>query len=405
MKWFWVISAVLLSVQGWAVAVPAETFTYEDLVALIQAKNLKRVEDVLPALPDDLRSNYTLMYQSRALQRASYNNPRAILFGKDAKFILTFIGDQNAFGFETLETIQFRPHERSFDFRQIVFPTIQNGLKDVKFSQQNKTADGRVSCTSCHGSEPRPNWDHYRVWPGAYGGHDDQLEGEEELKYREFVSTRNTSPFYKYLIQGIKPKDPEDVSFRPNLRLSDLIGSLNSLRAMGILERKLGIWQRLGFAVNSLECKFTDEQKKVFENAGRDVAQDIDLGVLFKQVGLSNSDWGTEIFGDDKDVKRPWDHQSGFGYLAENIAMIIVQNLALEGNETLKNALQTVEVNLRNDHLGSELEFLLKLNESIPYLDDFGKNYEANRSAVCPELTRVFVNEYIAKGPAFGRPL
>jgi hypothetical protein len=396
MKWIFIVFAVVSTC-----AEANQTFTYEDLVSLIQNKNLKSMEEVLPQLPEDLRANYTLMYKSRALQQASYLNPRAILFGRDAKFILTFNGDQSAFGFETLETIQFRPEERSFDFRQIAFPTAQNGLKNVEFSQRNKTADGRVSCTSCHGSDPRPNWDHYSLWQGAYGGDDDELTDERPM-YDEFVRGRSAHPLYKWLIQGPRPNDPylESPNYvglhdRPNLRLSDFVGSLNSLRAMRILEGKLKTWQKLGFAVHALNCEFSDKQKKDFQVAGRDVDHDIDMVVLFKQIGLSNSDWGTEILGDDEDVKTPWDHQSGFGFLAENLAMAVVQNLALGGNSTLQNALDYIEKSLRSSHSGYDLDFLLTLNKNIPYFDFFGENELDKRKAICPELTEVFAKEFL----------
>ena len=39
-------------------------FSYEDLVGLIKGRGFTSIEEVLPALPEDFRSNYTLMYAS-----------------------------------------------------------------------------------------------------------------------------------------------------------------------------------------------------------------------------------------------------------------------------------------------------------------------------------------------------
>src|SRR5688572_936104 len=70
-----------------------ENLTYESVRARIEECSLRRIEEVLAALPDTHLANYTLMHRSRSLHGSSVENPRAILFGKDAKFVLTFNGD------------------------------------------------------------------------------------------------------------------------------------------------------------------------------------------------------------------------------------------------------------------------------------------------------------------------
>lgn len=393
MKWIFIVFAVASTC---AEANP--TFTYEDLVSLIQNKNLKNVEEVIAELPQDLRSNYTLMYQSRSLQQATSLNPRAILFGKEAQFILAFNGEENEIGFQTLECIQFRSTERSFDFRQISFPTAQNGLKEVEFSERNKSSDGKVSCTSCHGDDPRPNWDHYSSWPGAYGGSDDVPEG----MYANFVKVRDAHPIYKWLIQGSEVVAPymgtANIYHRPNLRFSDTMGTLNALRASRILEEKLTYLEQLGFALGGIQCQLAPEQTEILNKAGvtkEKINATLDRGTLFNKLGLRNNELGTQIFNDDSSYVVKWDHQSGYGYLAEYIGMLQVKKLADEGNTILKNSLAFIETNLRKYHQGDELDFFLTLNKNAPYIDTFSDYIKANRNSVCPELTNVFVNEFL----------
>lgn len=143
-----------------------ETTNYEWLVQLIEREKLTSIEQVLPKLPAHYRSEYVFMYRSRSLQGASFENPRVILFGKDASFLLTFNGDPKHEGYNKLEIIQFRDKEKRFEFREIELTPGQ----PARFSGPNPQ-----KCLACHqsnvrvGIDPRPNWEPYSIWPGAYG--------------------------------------------------------------------------------------------------------------------------------------------------------------------------------------------------------------------------------------------
>ena len=171
-------------------------FTYENLTELIASEKIRSVEELLPQLPQDLRSNYALMRATRSLQHADPLHPRAILFGVDASLTCTFSGVRHRAGFDLLECIQFRKKERAFDFRQIVFPMAENGLVEPAFSERNVTVNGEIHCTSCHGRDPKPLWDSYRFWPGAYGESDDDL-GPQRPEYAKYVALRAEDPRYK----------------------------------------------------------------------------------------------------------------------------------------------------------------------------------------------------------------
>src|ERR1700692_2757687 len=125
------ISIFFLASSGYAMG---PQFTYEDLITVIQEKKLNSIEAVLSHLPREMLSNFTLMQDSLSLQKADPLHPRAILFGTDAKLVCSFGGNPQLAGYDSLECYQYRDSSRSFDFREIVFPSAANGLQSPAFS-------------------------------------------------------------------------------------------------------------------------------------------------------------------------------------------------------------------------------------------------------------------------------
>ncbi len=144
-------------------------FDFDALSALISNKNILSIEDLLKELPEEMKSNSVLMHKSLSLHEASYENPRAILFNKDASLLLTFNGSPSQYGFHQLELIAFRPETNRFEFREIKFPTQPNNKLRLSSQVHISKANPPV-CMGCHGGlDPRPNWEPYNQWPGAYG--------------------------------------------------------------------------------------------------------------------------------------------------------------------------------------------------------------------------------------------
>jgi hypothetical protein len=371
-------------------------FTYEDLVSLIQTKGLTSVEAVLPLLPADLRSSYVLVHDSRSVQSASYASPRAILFGMDAHLTCAFAGDPAQPGFDSLECFQFRETSRTFDFRQIRFPTSSNGLTQVAFSASNQSTDGKIQCTSCHGADPRPNWDAYSTWPGAYGADDDEL-GDDSVHYAAFVRTRSSDPRYRWLVQGPDATDPymadhNGIANRPNLRFSDACGRMNAVRATRILGKKVPAWRSLAFAVTALTCNLTDAESAALRQAGIDPSHDLDLDAIWSSLGISTGEWGTQIFRDPSETDaHPWEHQGGFTYLSIDVAMTVAQDQARAGNAALAQGLDAVRAYFATKYTGPELAFYSALNALVPDPDFFGAKYRDNTGAICPALTEALV--------------
>ena len=93
--------------------------TFEKLLEI--AKKQPTIEGTLKALeayPDYL-SNHTYMYDSFSLQRGSFEEPRAIVFGPEAKFVFTFNGKPGVDGGSSLETVQFDEPTKHFLYREI----------------------------------------------------------------------------------------------------------------------------------------------------------------------------------------------------------------------------------------------------------------------------------------------
>jgi hypothetical protein len=75
-------AVVLVLTLGWfgmgspASALDAETLAYENLLALIGEHDVRSIDELLPLLPEDYRSEYTLMHTSLSLQPATFDYPR-----------------------------------------------------------------------------------------------------------------------------------------------------------------------------------------------------------------------------------------------------------------------------------------------------------------------------------------
>lgn len=205
-----------------------EKFSFEDLKGVIEKRNLKTVEDVIASLPSVMRSNHVLVYSSRSLQEASPANPRAILFGSDASFMLSFNGAPNQRGYQAIEALQFRNKTATFELHEMTFTG-----SGVQFSGANP-----IHCMGCHGRNPRPNWDGYFLWPGVYGSEDDHVyrtnpkfkflkDQTEEVWFKKFTATKNHHPRYKHLIESNSTILIGDEN-RPASLLSHMLGRLNA---------------------------------------------------------------------------------------------------------------------------------------------------------------------------------
>ncbi len=191
-------------------AAPATGFDFEALQQLLHTQNIGTVEQLIAALPATQRSNYALVFESRSLQGASFENPRAILFGPDARFIVTFDGSPAQRGFRSVETMEFDAASSEFRLRELLFPEQAGGGGQVEVSEVNPER-----CARCHGTPARPVWDTFPLWPGAYGErYRASLSPRERAGIKSFLTQQPTHPRYRQLLYAQRFADTQ--TFRPS---------------------------------------------------------------------------------------------------------------------------------------------------------------------------------------------
>ena len=219
------------------------SFEYEDLQKLIQSKQITTIEELIPQLPEEFRKQFILMHESQSLQPATPSHPRVITFGQNARLILAFNGDRKLSEgtpsgdnpYLTLEVIQFRetvagglPRDR-FDFFEASFPTASRDK--VTFSDVNPS-----KCMKCHTSDPRPNWEPYNIWPGAFGSLDSFMS-----KSKWYINTVSKFPLAEKWKIGLPAgidevvKIDEDEAFQ---RFKNNYLSLPRYRSLMITDQK-----------------------------------------------------------------------------------------------------------------------------------------------------------------------
>jgi len=229
----------------WLSAQPAFALDFASLRQLIETEKIASIEELLSRLPAPDRSGYVLVFDSRSLQGASFRDPRALVFGKDAKFIFTFNGDSQQRGYEQIETMEFEPVNKTFIFRNIVFTRAGLGSGEITFSEVNPPV-----CLGCHGNPPRPIWDTHPVWPGVYGeNYLRPLDKLERNGLAEFSASMNSHPRYRHLLyleNYVRPTafSPDTVqryqgtpSEPPNAVLTNSLGYMNLLAIAAQVER------------------------------------------------------------------------------------------------------------------------------------------------------------------------
>src|SRR5450631_432894 len=243
---------------GLAESAPAGEFAFDSLSQVMAAQHVGSVEELLAALPEDLRTHYSLVFSSRSLQDASLENPRAVLFGSDAQLIVTFNGDSSQHGFEAVETMEFDAHANRFIFREITFSPDKT-QPAARISDPNP-----ARCAACHDRPARPIWDVPPAWPGVYGERYGAGLSTMELRgLRRFLATQATHPRYRYLLgaAALADRDTYVSSSRatyngvsvepPNARLSTLLATYNVRSILSQLAAQPGFASHLNVLLAS----------------------------------------------------------------------------------------------------------------------------------------------------------
>ncbi len=232
---------------------PSDT-RYRALVDLLAhapatGKPVDTIAELLPLLDRDLRSNFTFAFATRSAQHSvDPLHPRVVLFGSDARLILAFTGDPAGPDFDTLEVIHFRDDTRAFELEQFVLPAAVRRDPTLAAAARDNGRSNPRACLRCHGSDPRPIFDSYPVWPGFYGSQQDAFDHapDELASYRSFLAAKD-APGSVYRALEFPPGSPvspyslataEDTSGRlaPNMRFGMALTERNRERISRMLE-------------------------------------------------------------------------------------------------------------------------------------------------------------------------
>ena len=158
-----------------------------ELREILKTHQFARIEDLLAYLrkaKPEYMKYYTLMHHSPSLQdKASFEHPRAIVFGKTANFVMTFNGHPSQGGYDALEVMQFDAKSRRFELHEIQFNEFGKMNKPYDLSDSNESD---AKCLVCH-TGSRPIWNAYTLWPGAFGGVDDIGVGKSVARFADGI--------------------------------------------------------------------------------------------------------------------------------------------------------------------------------------------------------------------------
>lgn len=237
--------ALLAGALAAAPAALAAGFSERELEALLAAHPVDTVAELVPLLPDELRENFTFVYQSRSplKHRISADRPRVILFTEDGSFVVTFVttGPER----DVVETMAFDGERAAFSLRARALPAARRAGIDAAALERE--------CARCHGEDARPVFDAYPLWPGFYGSVQDTFPDElpaarkERARYLRFLRRSANRPPYRDLswVQGspVSPytdprrfhpaaihADEELLAYQPNTRLGMALTELNRKR-------------------------------------------------------------------------------------------------------------------------------------------------------------------------------
>lgn len=264
MKVAFLISILFFATISNAASDPNE-ISYDWLKNLIITKKLTTIDSVIPLLPKTYRESFLLMRESHSMQEASLENPRAIVFGQNAKLIMAFNGDSSQKNYNQLELIEFNDQAKAFEFRTILF-----GEGEPKFSNVNPS-----KCLSCHGAVPQPLWDDYKKWPGMIAAND-ELDNDDEIELLKSKRLRsnlryqslfgNNSELFPYAIFT------SDHKFRPGNRLLKNIIRKQSVANAARIAKSEAFKRYEPLVLYSLmRCNVTPSATPAYVNAVKDL--------------------------------------------------------------------------------------------------------------------------------------
>ncbi len=237
----------LVSTSVGAARQRAGSTAYERLVSILEpgpgAPRPPTISQLLPALGDELRANFTLVYDSRSPHRGEIDPrfPRVVLFTGDGKLLLAFTGNPTGPAYDQLEVIHFDDRTSSFHTSRFILDAAVRRNPGLAAAAADNGRLDDASCTRCHGRDVRPIFDSYPLWPGFYGSLADRMSADarETRDFNRFLAANAGTGVYGQLLfpggsstapyddgqHGLAPADA--LRLHPNERLGDALTPLN----------------------------------------------------------------------------------------------------------------------------------------------------------------------------------
>lgn len=157
--------------------------TYNDSVAPKLNTEEDSIDALLGILPESYRRHFSMIHRSFSIQSAKPMAPRVILYGTDAKVMMTFNGGhdfegQPMAGGDSIEVIEWNTQKKTWDFSEITFDLQKRAVHNTNPQK----------CVMCHAGTPKPVhseslhlykdklkpiFPQYPFWPGFYGSVND----------------------------------------------------------------------------------------------------------------------------------------------------------------------------------------------------------------------------------------
>lgn len=299
-----------------------------------------------------LFKSYALVHRSRSKQKATFFDPRVILFNfsLDRNIMLSFNGSKELEGYGSVEVITYDESEEAFKFRDIIFTkeaTKSDFEKITEDEIEERTSSYWISkvnpsvCMDCHSKsysfDPKPIWDAYFLWPGVYGGIDDELLLKSDKLYsiKNDIELDNLDAFQKIVRRDQHPRysllSPIKIENRigsgarvdderPNLLLNRMISRLMGRRAARQMDQneQTRRYRNTILALSMCLDDTRDSSAEFFPEAPRTLFPP-DIAALGRSLGAQDVKYSEERlksyladFNYDKESQQTlWDHNKG----------------------------------------------------------------------------------------------
>jgi hypothetical protein len=151
------------------------------LHAFATAAGIASLEGLLESLPAWLHANHVLVETTRSLHPASLEHPRVLLFGSDARLLISFGSDPDDPRREVVDLAELED-TGLWKFRSLDFGTSPPTL-----------SPDDSACTGCHADPPRPFWGSYPSWPGMFGPQKDRVTAAQAERLNELRANPGAS--------------------------------------------------------------------------------------------------------------------------------------------------------------------------------------------------------------------